>query len=104
VRALWSPHGLAPWADCEILGSDGCGSYVVRELGRVFPGVAVTAHVRLPAGVVFRPPIRRRGYLPAGFDRWSTYRRLREALGRDAALRAMGLPVPLDEPSAGESP
>jgi hypothetical protein len=104
VRALWSPHGLAGWADCELLGHDGRGSYVVRELGRVFPGVALTAHVRIPAGVVFQPAILRRGYLPAGFDRWTRYRRLREAVGRDAALRAMGLPVPRDEPSAGESP
>ena len=104
MRAVYRPSPEASWVDCEVLGHDGRGSYLVRELGRVFPGLAITAHVRIPAGEIYQPQVLPRGYLPVGFARWSLYRRLREMVGRDAALRAMGLLVPLDEPSADESP
>lgn len=89
MKALFRPHPGDDWQDCEILGTDGL-NYIVREVGKVWPGVAITPHVRVPAGEIFEPEILRRKYLPAGIDRWGKYRTIREVLGREAALAALG--------------
>ena len=88
--AVYRPSASQDWQDCEILG---CleGYYVVREVGTVFPGVTLTPHVRIPAGVIFQPEILRRKYLPADIDRWK-YRTIREALGRETALAVLAVP------------
>jgi hypothetical protein len=91
MKAVYRPTPDADWQDCEILGSVG-GNYVIREVGKVWPGVALTPHVRIPAGVIFQPEILRRKYLPAGIDRWGKYRTIREAVGRDAALAVLAEP------------
>lgn len=86
--AVWKPYRDSDWIDCEVQGSLG-SSYVIREVGKVWPGVALTPHVRIPAGVIFQPEILRRKYLPPGFDRWGKYRMLREELGREVALAVL---------------
>ena len=85
--AVYRPHPREDWQDCEILGALGL-SYVVREVDKLWPGVALTPHVRIPIGVVFQPEVLARNYLPAGIDRWK-YRTIRELHGRDVALATL---------------
>lgn len=96
MKAVYRPTPDADWQDCEILGSVG-GNYVVREVGKIWPGVALTPHVRIPAGVVFQPEILSRNYVPAGISR-NKWRLMREEFGRDAALALLA------EPKAHVSP
>ena len=62
--AVWRPTA-AGWEDCEILGCID-GQYVVREVGKVWPGVALTPQVRIPVGTIFDPEILRRKYHGGG--------------------------------------
>lgn len=84
--AVWRPTA-AGWEDCEILG---CldGQYVIREVGKIWPGVALTPQIRIPVGVVFQPEILARYYVPAGISR-QKWRLLREEYGREGALAAL---------------
>lgn len=105
--AVYKPVPGGSWEDCEILGCVD-GNYVVREVGKIWPGVAITPHVRIPAGTFeAREYTNERAEacgagmkrwwstrrLPPDIDRWK-WRLLREALGREAALAELPVVSP----------